>query len=387
MAKEIRVYSMAVLDLLTCALGGTVLISFLLIVSMGQTAASGFPYDYFTVSGGVWVDVTGLADTRLGVTLVKRLLATAAGPVVETGTEGAENIRDLLGEYEVELQIYYQGRQGAPSPIPRGKIASPLLRVNTAREGAERRAVQMGAKFATNTSRLGLRRVDVNGKPRLFAAFRVSAAGFKVEPGWYFVDLSIIRYPMRGIAPETAAWLRIDCGGRPSAIRLMTHSPFGEIDEAEWPDGRGYANLLKDLDLGTFPADVLKDPAKIEAEMTKRAAPDLFIPGWPTGYPPIEKGAGNKGAAMAQAEAPEVAGSPRFEAVLVGREDETAPYFALRQRRGGPPAALPRASRFVIPPGNPTSAPGWVRTVSRDGITWDEYLPGFEIQEEKYENR
>ncbi len=376
--KEIRVYSMAVLDLLTCALGSTVLVSFLLIVSMGRPSGAGFPYAYFVVSGGVWIDVTDEAEKLKGV--VPGILSD---PGVEVDDTQAERLRSLSQECEVELQIYWKPSvdgKGAEVWVPRAShdelLADSLFKINSSSEGVQLRDKQQGAKFIGRTTRLGLRRVKVGQATRIYAAFLVHGAGFQVDHGWYFAGLSILKYPNvndpdKDFAPHNAAWLRIDSGGDPGAIFLQTDRTF---DDPEWPGRLGYPRLLEDWSPEAFPAEALSQPRSARSEMTRRGVPDLYVPDWPVGFPSPDAFDPNARPSDASPSGPRFQYCPGLG---------VSPYFAIHRERAPdqPNQGVPFPAR--IPSPDAPQGPGWHHVELKDGLpSEDDFLPGFRIGSE-----
>src|SRR3954469_20367680 len=107
MPRELRVFSITVVDLLCCALGGTLLVCFLLIVSIGRPSASGSPDAFFTASAGVWVDVTEAGFEALGDSDGWKRMMVGSGPVTSADLgrpELFETLRDAC-QCEVEIQL------------------------------------------------------------------------------------------------------------------------------------------------------------------------------------------------------------------------------------------------------------------------------------------
>jgi hypothetical protein len=374
MTREIKVYSMSVLDLLTCALGGTILVSFLLIVSIEQSGKAGFPYSYFVISAGVWVDVTERARSELAATAPQP--SDSAGDAIFSSEE-LERLAHLPADFEVELEIYRKrgstgsktggvaGKENAARPdlsVPRN-AEKPFFRVNSAGHGLERGSDRGGTNLIRRSESLGVRRVKLNGVNRLYAAYRLDVAGFEVQRGWYFVRLSIVKDKPGKIGKENAAWLRIDSGGSPAASRFQTHEVF---DDPEWPDRGGYESIKHELRVEKQRHHFLAHPELARQTMQKLRWPDLYLPGWPDGYPITTSH-----------------NSARF-VVNVGPTDWPR-FFSLRQRRD---SGRPSSSAARLPdPGNaPSRSPGWhqseTETTSMGETIWDDYLPGFRIGSE-----
>jgi hypothetical protein len=369
--REIKVYSMSALDLLTCALGGTILVSFLLIVSITQSGKAGFEYSYFAISAGVWIDITEQAKVKPGKEELNRLLAAENFPQ-EALKESWDRFR---GEFEVELEVYRkrddssnfgsesrrQGPRRSDHSVPRD-VAKPAFRVNLAESGLQRNSQSNEANLIKRSESLGLRRVTHGRDSRLYAAYRVDVAGFKVEPGWYFVRPSIVKHTPGGISPiNAAAWLRIHSSGWPRAARFQTHDTF---DDTEWPDGGGYQGIKNELRVDGQRSLFRTHPEKTRETMQKLGWPDLYIPDWPADYPiPGDHIIG------------------RFE-LRAGSEDWPR-FFALRRERNAS-SATTTAARLPEPGKDPIHSPGWHQSEpshAKDGEkVWDDYLPGFRIE-------
>ncbi|MBX9624485.1 MAG: hypothetical protein K2X82_11810 [Gemmataceae bacterium] len=349
---------MSVLDLLTCALGGTILTSFLLIVSIEKSAPAGFPYAYFAVGGGVWVDVT---DAVGGNFAADALTDPRPAPAV---------VEFLAREYEAELELYFRP-EGTAAAVP--KDSPPLLIVSTARTAAERLGNQ-GAKVNYRVERLAPRwlRVsrEVGGKAerRLFAAFRMDVAGFEVPNGWYFVRAVIVKRPTKGgVGWGTAAWLRIDSGGEPGAARYQTHAEFPD-DPPDWPAPQGFTDIRREIAVPDSWKDRRIDPSDAKAAEAARVRlqrmrwPDLYVPTWPADYgPPSPAGA-----------------KAQFR---LRADDRWGPYFALRCERASGPRGAARFPTFE-PTGDGIRPAGWYPPDPPDPAA-DDYLPGFRIGRER----
>jgi hypothetical protein len=355
MPREIRVYSISVVDLLCCALGGTVLVCFLLIVSISQSAKAGFPHAFFLASGGVWLDVTEPA-ARVYKSAGKEAdfakLMKEPGPLASTDQD---LLKGMLAECEVQLELHW--RPGKDTAVPRDK-AKPLFVANTSREGASSLPPQVGATVTSRTEGLGLRRVVVKNEPRLFAAYLLHLAAFKTQRGWYFLRLAVIKQPTPGgLGKETAAWLRVESGGRPGEARFQTHA---DIEDVGWPEKEEIAAVMQQSQQrGGFGKLARPTPQALQERMQRVPCPDLFLPGWPGKYP-VEN---------------QEPGPTRF--VFRAADQGTKgwmPYFAIRHARGTP---LPDAARFPVIVAAVESSPGWHERAEEADV----YLPGFRIEE------
>ena len=368
MPREIRVFSMSVLDLLTCALGGTILTMFLLIVSIQQAARpGGSPYAYFSTSAGVWVDVTAAAKGEF--------LALEKGAVwdelVETDGPFAA---DELGDYEkvvpalrglpqerceVELQLFHRPF-GSKEKL--GPNAEPTLSLTSATAAARLRG-QPAARVSSQWQSLGLRRVaGADSSVRVYAAFRLDLAAFQITPGWYFLRLEVTKAPRAGAeSAQSAAWLRTDTGGTPGAAWYQTHAAFA-AEAPEWPAPRGFAAAELDAELPAHKK--VPEGAASGSRMQRLQLPDIYAPGWPKGYTQSAPAVGSEFRFVAE---PAPGGD--------GRNVAWKPHFALRVPRADAPTA--GAARYPTFVGPPADQPGW-HAAHAAGMA-DDFLPGFRI--------
>jgi hypothetical protein len=361
MPKEIKVFSMSVLDLLTCALGGTLLISFLLIVSLTRPPAGGFPYAYYGVTAEVWVDVTDVANIRHDADgLAVRLLATP-GQVTGQLAKDAEALRSVNLP---ELRVYRRlGKEvSVPGAAGGGGSVKAWFEVNPKYTPPDE---ESGQKIGSADGGV-LWCAVVEGRRGVFAVYRLNAAGFDVERGWYFVELRMSKRD--NVGAKTAAWLRIDSGGVPGVAVYQTAPRFPDVpgggSDAAWPFGQGVQSVREQFPKFDNFGKVGGKHSPRE-KMTLLGLPDFYAPRWPAGYLDAET----------KADPPQTFGL---------HTGGWIPYFALRQPRGSAP---PAAARFPVAHTDKwpdaEKSPGWHRkTVDAGaGKTFDDYLPGFEIRD------
>ncbi|VTR96726.1 hypothetical protein [Tuwongella immobilis] len=275
MAKVIRVFSMSVLDLLCCALGGAILISFLLIASMSRPSIAGAKERFLTVSAGVWIDVT-IPNVRIA-----------------PGSPQADAIAEA---HEIELSIRHRSVSQAQTDarVPYS-LKLPTLKVDSAVTSDDPLGISNGSpRLAQGQRRLTMfdsqarahLRYEVVGirtvGPRQYLAILVDAALSELAEGWYFFQLNRTKRPD---ATQTAeAWLRIDSSGWPGSARYQTQATFAD---AYWPDGAGMPLIRQELQVEAIQA---KRPANStraqdQQRMNQLYWPDLWLPSWPNHYP------------------------------------------------------------------------------------------------------
>src|SRR6185437_14639601 len=118
-------------DLLCCALGGMLLVCYLLIVSIGSTSRAGFRDAYFMVSAGVWIDLTESAAREFEKQESWQKLMQGTGPISEEESASLPGLDRLREECEVQLEVYWR-RAGESPAVPRS--TKPLCVVNTSQE-------------------------------------------------------------------------------------------------------------------------------------------------------------------------------------------------------------------------------------------------------------
>lgn len=377
MPREIKIFSMSFLDLLCCALGGVILLSLLMIVSMQQVATEGVKQTYFNCRATVWaeVDPGGLTGDR----------PLAPGGRLDGAAIDDVELRKRVAEYDFHLQLLYHplfgpGTGAAATELSDRSDALEALRVTAASTGAARVAKLNGAPVTTQGDTFGKERLHYDGSGRLWYPFELSANGGGVPHGYYFFVLRAGRlHPAwGGRPPEERVRCRMELSGSGVAGRLLlqTHPDADMPGPPVWFDAdavrRAEAALLKKpYARPNAGADELR---KAQAAHKRMQLPNRYAPAWHTADPGTDP-AGRAGTAF----------------VFVSREvhpdgkkrEVPWPHFAVRHRRGAP---WPHPASFPIPypkggePRAPESAGGAIRWGRLehypDGGAWyDTYPP------------
>ncbi|WP_337174661.1 hypothetical protein [Paludisphaera sp.] len=350
MPREIKVFSMSFLDLLCCALGGVILLSLLMILSMQQVASEAVKQTYFDCSAVVWVDFSASQDrfVKKGKTLVE-------GQKLNLDAVDSDGLREEVRQLDFGIQILYHPLFGGNSGIEvrelgRRNSKLDVHLVEAGNGGLVRVPGLHGAEvfgevkpFSVGNLILGPPPDDPEDSRPVYYKYELMTFARRIPHGYYFFVVRAKRRPagQQDLAERTVAWMDMSGSGVAGRLILQTHPSLPERGVAEAaPPADGSARALEIFRKKHQPQPGGTTPDQQAKALTARKRlrlPDRYDPAWQ--------------------DAPEGAG--RF--VFMDRErQEVAPglpavdqpdrvysaYFAVRHRRG---VEWPFASGFPIP--------------------------------------